>query len=303
MHRLPRARRQKRLFLRYSDNTFATLFTHTNGIFSGTSAPTQAPPLFIYFYSLHPHTHQTVTSMPRRVPNRDTVKTFHPDSVRSAPPAAKRQTDLLWGGGVCVLSGTASTFTKVGACVVMEGLFIFLNQLYTFPDLIPPEMTWLNGSCTVTLLHLALISQVFVCYLCFWALKSCDHLKTTYSQLQHSCLFFFLSIAVQWPSFHLCFCVFYCSEGDLFGRLLCYKCFISNVLLISTSFLFEVYETSQEGFQNNASDNRTSVKQMQRNDECKKKRVEITDFLIFLMQLNSRSHYVSLLLSKLPSLF
>lgn len=49
----------------------------------------------------------------------------------------------------------------------------------------------------------------------------------------------------------------------------------STSFLISTFFFPKVHETSQEGFQNNASDNlpcRTSVMQMQHNDEGKKKK-------------------------------
>lgn len=178
MHRLPAPSAENDCF---SDplTTLSRLSTRTNGIFSGTSAPTPAPPLFIYFYSLHPHTHQTVTSMPRRAPDRDSVKTFHPDSVRLAPPAAK----TTLGGG--------TVFTKVGACIVMEGLFIFLIDSTHFPNWYLLKWVGWMGSCTVTLLHLALISRVWVCYLCFWALKSCDHSKTTHSQLRHSCLFCF----------------------------------------------------------------------------------------------------------------
>lgn len=46
-----------------------------NRIFSGMSAPRQAPPLF---FLTVPKTHQTVTSMPGYVLNRDFCETFHP---------------------------------------------------------------------------------------------------------------------------------------------------------------------------------------------------------------------------------
>lgn len=55
-------------------------------------------------------------------------------------------------------------------------------------------MTWLNGSCTVYLLHLALISPVLVCRLCFWALKSCDHLKNPTVSTRSCLLFIFFFV-------------------------------------------------------------------------------------------------------------
>lgn len=69
-----------------------------NRIFSGMSAPKQAPPLFfphctvIYIKKTDKKTkkktikktHRTVTSMPRRVLNRDFCETFHPQIHFSA---------------------------------------------------------------------------------------------------------------------------------------------------------------------------------------------------------------------------
>lgn len=159
----------------------------------------------------------------------------------------------------------------------------FFNRFYTFPSLISSQMTWLNGSCTVTLLHLALISPVLVCCLCFRALKSCDHLKKPRVNSQ-SCFFFFF-FNVQWPFFHLCFwfefdfswcyCVFYWSEEDIFRWVLFHKCFILKSIFNSSLFFSRFMKQVRKDF-NNASDNlpcRTSAMQMQRKNERKKKDV------------------------------
>lgn len=167
----------------------------------------------------------------------------------------------------------------------------------------PPEMTWLNGSCTVTLLHLALISQVLVCYLCFWALKSCDHLKTTYSQLQHSCLFFLKLLFNGLLSTFVSVSSTVRNSSDGFYVI---SALFQHPFNFNFFFFFKVYESSREWFQNIASDNlpcRTSAMQMQRNDECKKK--EFQSLILFSDPFNAvgtveaascRSHYVSLLL-------
>lgn len=85
MRRLLR-RLLKRLFLPHSDNTLTATFTHTNGIFSGTSATTLAPPLFFYFiFFIYSH---FVSTAPTEAPTCDLNAEAHaePQLCENVPP-------------------------------------------------------------------------------------------------------------------------------------------------------------------------------------------------------------------------
>lgn len=55
-------------------------------------------------------------------------------------------------------TNSASTFTEVNTCILMKWryLFFLMNSKIHLRELIPPKMTWVNGSYTVK----------FVC--CHW---------------------------------------------------------------------------------------------------------------------------------------